>query len=93
MPYALSFADTAVEDLERLIESLRPNVREEAIDGVEAACQALANMSPPPAGHLKVPSFPVHFCVGETHYYWGGTYRITEDERSIVVTHLVRLPL
>jgi len=93
MPYALDFTDTAVDDIERLIDDLPENRREGALNGVEAECTAFAEN---PLFHRRVhraPSFPINFRVRGVGYSWAATYRISIDESTIYITHVFRRPL
>ena len=69
MPCALDFAETAAEDLQRLLDSVPLSRQERALIEIEASCRALAN--DPPERHFG--TFPLHFEVDEVHYYWAGT--------------------
>lgn len=94
MSYELEFADTALEDLERLVESLRPEIRAEAIDQIEAACRSFI-ARPPFRAHNRfgTPTFPIHFEVQGTIYRWVGVFSIKEDEKTFSVEHIFRVPL
>ena len=94
MPFALGFTDTGADDLLRLIESLPHARQEEALEAVERACLTFA-ASPQhsPSSSFAPPSFRVDFAAGGVRHYWVATYRITEDERSLEITHLFRVPL
>jgi hypothetical protein len=92
MPYALAFADTAGEDLERLLDSLPAHRQERALDAIEAACLAFAER-PLRRSAGRVPNFPLDFVVDDVHYRWVATYQLSEDETTIAVTHVFRVPL
>ncbi len=94
MAYALEFADTAVEDLEHLIDSLPSSRRERAIDAIEAACQAFADA--PRHGFARGrqdPSFPIDFTIDGVVHRWVGLYHLSPDERTLSVEHIFRVPL
>jgi plasmid stabilization system protein ParE len=93
MPYELEFTDTAIEDLERLVESLRPEIQDEAIEQIEAACRAFVDRPPFRAGRFATPTFPLHFKVQGTIYYWVAAYSVRPDERTFSVEHVFRVPL
>jgi hypothetical protein len=92
MPYALAFADTALEDLLRLIDSLPVNRQERAVDAVEALCLAFAQR-PLRRSVGRAPNFPLHFVVDEVHYDWVATYQLSADETTVTITHAFRLLL
>ena len=93
MPYALKFANTAAEDLGRLIDSLPLRRRARAIDAIEAVCGAFAQHPIVRSARRDPPHFPLHFVVEDVHYNWVATYRLTEDESVVVITHVFRVPL
>jgi len=91
MPYALDFSETAVEDLERLIDSLPASRREKAIERIEAACQAFCER-PEHSQDPSPPTFRLNFEVDGVRYYWTATYRLGLDEGTLIVTHVFRTP-
>lgn len=94
MAYAVEFAETAVEDLENLVDSLEKDRRLRAIDEIERVCREFAGAPPLRSiRNRKVPTFPIHFAVDDVRYYWAGTFRISEDETTMVVTHVFRVSL
>ncbi len=93
MAYALAFADTAVEDTERLVDSLPEERRERALDAIEALCLAFAERPLHRSGRWSTPSFPLHFEVAGVRYYWSAAYRLSEDETTLIVTHVFRVAL
>jgi plasmid stabilization system protein ParE len=94
MPYELEFTDTALEDLERLVESLRPEIRAEAIDQIEAACRSFIARPPFRArNRFGTPTFPIQFTVQGTMYRWVGAFSMKADEQTFSVEHVFRVPL
>lgn len=94
MPYALAYAATAREDLFRLIDSLPAHRQEAAIDAIDRICMAFATGPVHRSGHRgEAPTFPLHFEVEGTRYYWAGTYRLNEEETTLYITHVFRVPL
>jgi len=93
MPYALKFATTAFEDIQALTATIAPGQQERAVDAIETICRDFADRQRLSSGRWAVPSFPIHFKIDETWYYWAATYRITEDETTVVLTHVFRVPL
>lgn len=94
MGYALAFAATAIEDLDRLLADLPGDRWAAAIDAIEAVCRRFADQPVHRRGRQgEPPTFPVHFEAGGTRYHWAGTYTLSLDERTLVVTHLFRVPL
>lgn len=93
MPYALKFADTAAEDLGRLVDSLPLRRRARSVDAIEAACLAFAERPIRRSTGGGAPHFPLHFTVDDVHYHWVATYRLTEDETTVIITHVFRVPL
>lgn len=93
MPYALEIADSAAEDLERLVNTLPLHRRDAAIDAIEAACLEVAARPLKPSRRDRPPHFPLHFVVDDVHYYWAATYRISGDEKTLVITHVFRVAL
>ncbi|SRR6266581_2938854 len=93
MSYALEIADEAAEDLLALIESLPSSQRADATDAVEVELNRLTSDPLPRAKeHLGRPAHKFTFRTGAITHRWGATYRISEDERSLVITHIYKLP-
>ena len=91
MSYALDIADEAVEDLEALLDSLPSAHRADAVEGVDLALQKLAaNPLLAPRQHLGRPSYRFQFNAGGVGYHWGCTFRFSQDEKSVQVTHIYR---
>jgi hypothetical protein len=91
MSYALDIADEAVEDLEKLLDSLPSARRADAIEGVDVALQKLAaNPFLAPRRHLGRPTYHFQFTAGGVGYHWGCTFRFSEDEKGIQITHIYR---
>ena len=90
MPYEIEFTDTAVDDIQRLIDSLPTDRRAPALKEIEKECLAFAARPP---GTTASGDFPVHFSVDGVRYWWAGTYRISLDRAKLYVTHVFRVPL
>lgn len=92
MSYALDFADEAAEDLDRLLDSLPPECRAGALESVEAEFLRFAEspikMMVP--GRTR-PFIHVAARVADRVQYWGATYKFTQDETRVVITHVYRL--
>lgn len=93
MPYALDFTETAAEDIENLVLDLPESRREQAFDAIEAACVAFADRPQFKKRRYGTPSFTLHFRVGKVAYWWAATYRLSEDETTLCITHVFRRPL
>jgi len=94
MPYALAVTHTAADDLDRLIQSLRPEQRPQALDAINNICTQFGLRPQHRRGSpLSPPTFPIHFEVAGTRFYWAATYRISEDETTLVITHMFRVLL
>jgi len=94
MSYVPELTDVALEDLKNLIDSLPSSRRRDAIDAVEAALTKLAaNPGLAQREHLGRPSYRFGFAAGGVTYHWGCTFKISEDESRIVITHLFRTAL
>lgn len=94
MSYALDFANEAVEDLERLLDSLPLERRDPAVEAVQASLSHFAEHPlerPRPGGPR--PFVHLNFRVGEVAYHWAATYCFSQDETRIVVTHVYRIAL
>jgi len=92
MSYALDISDEATEDLSVLIESLPRSQRADAIEAVEQEFQRLST-NPLPKARLYF-GRPAHEFVFKTEgitQHWGATYRISEDETCLVVTHVYKV--
>lgn len=94
MSYALDFADEAVEDLERLLESLPSERRDPAAEAVEAALLrfAASPLDRPRPGSSR-PFVNLSFRVAEVNYFWAATYVFSQDETRVVITHIYRIAL
>ena len=94
MSYALAYAATAREDLFRLIDSLPAHRREAAIEAIDRICRAFAGNPVHRSGrHREAPTFPVHFELEGTRYYRAATYRLSDEETTLFITHVFRVPL
>lgn len=91
MSYEPDITDEGFEDIERILDSLSPERRTAALDALDEAFLRLA-ANPQLAGRGPVgrPTFFFHFAIGGTHYHWAATFRYSEDETKIVVTHVYR---
>ncbi len=92
MGYAVGFAAEAEEDLEALIDSLPLARQKLALNAVAEALERLA-MDPVNAPRLTHdrPTWVVNFDVDGVFYSWGATYFYSQNEQTVVVTHLFRL--
>ena len=91
MSYELDITDEAVEDLDALLESLPSDRRADAVEGVDVALQKLAaNPLLAPRQHLGRPTYHFQFMAGGVGYHWGCTFRFSEDEKSLQITHIYR---
>lgn len=93
MAYELVITQTAAEDLQLLLADFPPDERNQAIDAIGEACAQFAAKPPYRAGQWDTPHFLLEFRIGEVRYYWAATYRLTEDETKIAVTHIFRFGL
>ncbi len=94
MSYEVELTDVALEDFQRLVDSLPTARRRDATDAVEAALERLA-ASPRLAQreYLGRPSYHFSFVAGGVHYHWGCTFVMAENEALLRVTHLFRTSL
>jgi hypothetical protein len=92
MPYALVFAETALDDIAGLINTLPAQRQEAALDAIADVCVTFANR-PLRRSTGRAPNFPLHFVVDVVHYHWVATYQLSEDETTVTVTHVFRLLL
>jgi len=93
MPYALEFTDIAAEDIENLVLDLPWTRREKALDAIQASCEAFAKRPQFRTRPYGAPSFALEFKVSGVTYWWAATYRLSEDETTIYITHVFRRPL
>ena len=94
MSYALDITEFATDDLVTLLDSLPLTRRSEAFEAVWRELNGLAE------NPLEVPRVvsdrPTHlfsFIAEGVHYFWGATFRFSEDEKLVVITHVFRLAL
>jgi hypothetical protein len=93
MSYALVIAEEAGDDLLALVESLPSSRRADAIEAVNRELTRLsANPLPKAREYLGRPAHEFTFEAGGVSYHWGATYRISEDETSLVITHVFKVP-
>lgn len=91
MPYGLALADTAIEDLGRLLVDIPEQRREPAMVAIEACCVAFGeNPDLRPAGNREWPTFPLRFKVEEVVYNWIAAYQVTAGKQEIIVRHVFR---
>ena len=90
MPYAIRFADTAAEDLARLVNTFPVTSREQIIDEVGRQCVAFAQKPKFRPNRFAKPSFSLQFKIDDTYYWWAATFLITNDETTIEITHIWR---
>ena len=94
MSYEPELTDVAVEDFNNLIESLPSSRRRDATDAVEAASDQ-ARREPWPRA-TRVPwttLLPLQLQGGRCGESWGCTFKISEDETRLVITHIFRTML
>jgi hypothetical protein len=92
MSYALVIADEAADDLAELIASLAPSARAVAIEALDFELNRLSSSPLPRAhDHYGRPAHEFTFKAGNSTYHWGATYKISEDERSLVITHIYKV--
>jgi hypothetical protein len=94
MSYELAIASEAEEDLLRLVDSLPKRHRDAAWDAVVVEPEKLAaNPDLALRSTIGRPTFRFRFTLGEVGYPWAATFKYGEDERTIVITHVFRVPL
>lgn len=94
MSYKLGITPEATEDLERLVATLPAARRSRALDAVLFNLEALAeDPSLAVKRHIGRPSFRFKFSVDDVGYWWEAVFRYSEDESTIVITHLFRVRL
>jgi hypothetical protein len=90
--FALSLTPEAEEDFAKLIASLPPGRRDQAVLGVQAALLQFAK-HPVPNPRPQHPFVRLDFESSGVKYYWAATYQFSPDETTIIITHMYRLPL
>ena len=92
MGYDVAFASEAAEDLERLVESLPSWRRRVALDTVVESIVELAQdpLNAPTLTHNR-PTWLIEFEVDGVRYAWAAIYQYSQDEKTIVITHVFRL--
>ena len=94
MSFKLAITPEATEDLERLVATLPATRRSGALEAVLFNLQALAeDPSLAVKRHVGRPSFRFKFKVEEVGYWWEAAFQYSQDETSIVITHLYRVRL
>lgn len=94
MSYEPELSDVAIKNFHALIDSLPSARRRDASDAVVAAIERLA--ANPQLGqreYLGRPSYHFGFVAGGVAYHWGCTFKLSEDEARITITHLFRIGL
>lgn len=92
MSYALVIADEAADDLLALVESLPSGQRADAIDAVDAELNQLASEPLPRAvDHFGRPAHEFTFLANRVRHHWGATYRISEDEKALVIIQIYEI--
>jgi hypothetical protein len=93
MPYALVFATTAREDLERLILSLPAARRAGALAAIEKLCAEFAAQPRFRPSPFSTPTLSLTFKVAGITYYWAATFQLSSDETTASITHVFRLTM
>ena len=94
MSYALAITPEAEEDLSRIVKSLPSKRRQRALDAVAQELEKLAaNPSLAVRSTLGRPTFRFSFTARQVAYHWAATFKYSQDERTIVITHIFRVPL
>lgn len=94
MSYELAITPEAEQDLKRLISSLPKHRRKAALDAVPEQLEKLAaNPSLAVRSTLGRPTYRFSFRAGGVGYHWAATFKYSEDERQIVITHLYKIAL
>ena len=92
MSYKLGITPEAAEDLDRLVVTLPTARRARALDAVHFNLEALAeDPSLAVKRHVGRPSFRFKFSVDDVGYWWEAAFCYSEDESTIVITHLYRV--
>ena len=92
MSYALVLADQAAAKLEKLRDSLPSRQRADAIEAVDKELSRLCSTPLPRAkDFFGRPAHEFRFQAGGVTHHWGATYRLSEDETSLVITHLYKV--
>jgi hypothetical protein len=92
MSYALDITDLAAEDLVNLLDALPISRRADAFDSTERALSSLAeNPLQIPKIFSHRPTYLFWFLAGGVYHYWGATFRFSEDEKFVVITHIFRV--
>ena len=93
MSYALVITDEAADRLEDLIESLPVARQAGAIDAVDTELSRLAaNPLPKAKEYFGHPAYEFTLRAGGVILHWGVTYYISQDEKSLCVTHCYKVP-
>ena|SRR2546427_699095 len=93
MSYALVITNEAADRLESLIESLPASRQADAIEAVDAELARLAtNPLPRAKDYFGHPAHEFTLRAGGVVLHWGVTYYISQDEKSLCVTHCYKVP-
>ena len=92
--YKLAITPEASADLDRLVASLPATRRSIALGAVLTELQLLAE-DPTLAVKRRVgrPSFRFKFVAEDVGYWWEATFQYSQDESTVVITHLYRIRL
>jgi plasmid stabilization system protein ParE len=94
MSYELAITPEAEQDLAEIVASLPAASRQDAWVAIVTEFDKLAaNPSLAVRSQLGRPTYRFSFKVREVSYHWAATFKYSEDERSIVITHVFRLAL
>jgi hypothetical protein len=88
MSYELEIDESALGDLERLLEEFPPHQRNPVIDAVDTALVAFVG------GSLRMKAanryIPLHFEIEGRWHFWGATYYYSQDEKQLVVGRIFK---
>jgi hypothetical protein len=92
MSYALVIPNPVAEKLAKLVASLPSSQRADAIEAVDRELNRLcSNPLPRAKQYIGRPAHEFTFQAGGITHHWGATYRISEDETSLVITHVYKV--
>lgn len=93
MSYALVIAEEAADDLLALVESLPSSRRADAVEAVDRELARLSsNPLPKARSYFGRPAHEFTFKAEGVTHHWGATYTISEDETSLIITHVYKVP-
>lgn len=96
MSYGLDIAIDAELDLQRLVDALPEDRRDLALPEIHRALEPLAanpKLAANSSRTLGRPTYRFRFDVGGVRHHWAATFRYSEDEETIVITHIFIQPL